>query len=87
MEAQYARGGRKNGRILIVLVISLLLAAVVTFAIWFMNSPGLAGKGGQTSVDGSSFNQINPRVIQKPSQQPAVVRQRTGAVENAQPSS
>ena len=74
VEAQYVRQGKKNGRIVVVLAISLGLAAILTFAMWWIQSPGLSGRGGQTSVDGRSFSQASPQAIQRPSQDPNAAR-------------
>jgi len=59
IEAQYVRQGKRNMRVVWVLVVSLALAALFTFGAWMMRSPGLRGEGGQTAVSGEKFGPVN----------------------------
>lgn len=58
VEAQYVRGGRKGNRILILLVVSVFLAALALLGFWALAQGGLADTnpdtGGQ-AVDAAAF--------------------------------
>ena len=59
IEAQYVRQGKRNYRIVWVLAIALLLAALATFGAWMMRAGDLASTNdatGQEQVDAQAFS-------------------------------
>ncbi|HYF22403.1 MAG TPA: hypothetical protein VD929_03295 [Caulobacteraceae bacterium] len=74
VEAQYAKQGRGGGRIVWVLAIGLILAALATFGFWAMKSDDLASADpniGRQVSDARTFSQDEPTVKQSPSQDPS----------------
>lgn len=59
VEAQYVRGGRRGGRILILLAISLSAVAILLIGMWFVSQGGFARtnpNAGQQAVDAQAFS-------------------------------
>lgn len=83
IEAQYVRQGKRNMRVVWVLVVSLALAALFTFGAWVLRAPELRGQGGQTSVSGEQFGPVNSvPAKQKAEQDPNAARR--GSTSDAQ---
>lgn len=59
VEAQYVRGGRRGGRILILLLISLTAVAILLLGMWFVSQGGFARTNPNTglqAVDAQAFS-------------------------------
>lgn len=60
VEAQYVRGGRGGVRVLTILVVSALAAAVLLLGMWFVSQGGFArtnANNGDQAVDAQAFSQ------------------------------
>ena len=58
VEAQYVRGARPGGRILVLLVVSLSLVAMLLLGMWFVSNGGFASTNandGDQAVDAQAF--------------------------------
>lgn len=59
VEAQYVRGGRKGGRIVVVLAISLAAVAILLLGLWLVSQDGFARTNpndGNQAVDVQAFD-------------------------------
>ena len=59
VEAQYVRGARPGGRILVILVLSAGAAAILLLGMWFLSNGGFAGQNanaGNQAVDAQAFD-------------------------------
>lgn len=74
-----ARAGQRTGRVIWILVISLILVTVALFGIWALRAPQLASpkSGNAKSPEAASFNAPEPSPKQAPPGMPSTTGQTT----------